>query len=451
MKTKLMTFAMMMAVMSTISCSKDLYDENKANELKQAEEAAKQAKFIAQYKANFEKRYGQVDPNQSWDFTYYTNASQARTRGDESYSYIVDAQVQEGYNFFVPIVNQDFNVIKGLLDKNSVEIKVNGNKVKGVASIKTWGHFFSAKLTPMYAHSNLPVGTNRYYHIGFNGTDDNAAPQEMIANIKVKGFGYNYWYDARASLIHHTSRDINTISATNSSYWCNYSCDANDKNPFYGTHSINTNDDFQYAEIADFREILIYVNNKLVRTYWGFDCDGDGDYSDVICLVRDYKDPEPIVKRYLIEDLGDADDFDFNDIVVDVVDNRKGEKTAIIRAMGGTIDFTLNIGGTTWTKSIDGANLDPVVNVKDMVNTEAGEIDYNAEIATFSVPNWNPGLNNITITVNGTMFDTIYTIQFPHVGEVPMIVAVSPEIQWMTERVGVPAEWWQPITATPEE
>lgn len=449
MKTKLFTVAMMMAVLGTISCSKDLYDEGKANELKEAENAAKQAEFIAQYKANFEKRYGKVDPNQSWDFTYYTSASRAKTRGDESY--IVDAQVQEDAYFFTPIVNQDFQVIKDLLTKDSSERTVSGNKVKGVASIKTWGHIFSAKLTPMYAHSNLPVGTNRYYHIGFNGTDENAAPQEMIANIKVKGYGYNYWYDARQTLIHHTSRDIDTNSASNSSYWCNYSCDANDENPFYGTHAINTNDDYQYAEIADFREILISVNGQHVRTYWGFDCDGDGDYSDVICLVRELKNPEPIVKRYLIEDLGDADDFDFNDIVVDVVDNRMGVKTAIIRAMGGTLDFTLEIGGTTWTKSVDGAKLSPVVNVKDMVNTKADEINYNREIASFSVPNWNPDANNITITVNGTMFDTIYKIQFPHVGEVPMIVAVSPEIQWMTERVGVPAEWWQPITATPEE
>jgi len=432
-----------LAMLSLASCSKnDVFD---------AEQVA--ANEIAQKKTTFEnnfiKMYGEINPNQSWDFTGYASSTRAVTRGSENY--IVDSQVQEEYNFFSAITTQDLGVIQALLTKNEATKTVSGNNIKGTASIIDWNHNFIAKLTPFYAHSNLPVGTNRYYHLGFSGLGNNAAPQEMIANIKVKGFGYNYWYDVKKStLIHHTSRDVNTNNAPSASYWCNYSCDANDENPFYKTTNITN--DYSVSEIKKVREIQISVNGQHVRTYWGFDCDGDGDYSDVICLVNDlhYPEPEPIVKRYLIEDLGDSDDFDFNDVVVDCEDDGKGNKIAKIRAMGGTYDFTLNIGGATWNKQNDGANLNPKVEVTDMVNTKPGEIDYTKVLATFSIPNWDPSQNNISITIQEATYNQIYTIQFPHVGAIPMIVAVSPEVLWMTERSSVPGSWWKESSSEEE-
>ena len=65
-----------MAVMGLafMSCSKDLYSEDAVNELQDAT-----------YAANFEKRYGKIDPNQTWDFTtgvatYSTGSSGSSTR-----------------------------------------------------------------------------------------------------------------------------------------------------------------------------------------------------------------------------------------------------------------------------------------------------------------------------------------------------------------------------------
>ena len=80
MKIKVMTIAMSMAILGTVSCSKsDLFDEA-------AQNSAKFEKAVAEYKANFVKKYGEVDPNQSWDFSNndvvfdYNTASKARTR-----------------------------------------------------------------------------------------------------------------------------------------------------------------------------------------------------------------------------------------------------------------------------------------------------------------------------------------------------------------------------------
>lgn len=84
MKTKILTIAMLLAVLGIVSCShNDLYDENKAAEL----DAAKQAKLLEDYKANFIKTYGEIVPTQTWDFstynvTYFTSSpAKARAKG----------------------------------------------------------------------------------------------------------------------------------------------------------------------------------------------------------------------------------------------------------------------------------------------------------------------------------------------------------------------------------
>ena len=176
---------------------------------------------------------------------------------------------------------------------------------------------------------------------------------------------------------------------------------------------------------------------------------------------------ETYTKRYMVEDLGTTDDFDFNDIVVDVSQETKTVYTyevdenqrkhlkdtdgptlmrqwAEVRAAGGTLDFTLKIGSTLWTKS---EHLAPA---SQMRNT-SGSINYNAVLDRFIIEgnDWNPAANNITITVEGRgINEGVQEIQFPKRGEIPMIIAVDKEIRWMYERQGVPGgtgaegDWW---------
>lgn len=389
-----------------------------------------------QYAANFIKQYGEINPNQNWDFTS-SSASQARTRANESFS---DEMEHEAYNFF-SFVDFDFDAIKGLLNNNSYSGTIKKTswfhtttyKINGTATVKTWNQNFQVKLTPTYAHSNYEVNDNRYFHIAFNYNNNE---QEMIANIKVKGFGTHHWYDAKSgTLIHHTSRAINTTSAVGGTWFTYYT-----KADGVGVER------FKVKNITNYREIKINVTGQDERTYWGFDCDGDEDYSDVICLVRDFKNPDPIKKRYMIEDLGTTGDFDFNDIVVDFEDDLMGNQKAIIRAMGGTLDFTLNVNGqAVWTKSINGPKLAEPVQVIDMVNTKP-EIAFNKVIDQFKVTGWNPTANNISVTVTykdetSETGSTIYTIPFPKVGQVPMMFATDVLVPWMEEWLNFP-KWW---------
>ena len=195
---------------------------------------------------------------------------------------------------------------------------------------------------------------------------------------------------------------------------------------------------------------------------------GDFDYEDLVFMM--YGNPAPPIKhvdevikgtpkRYMMEDLGEEKpDFDFNDVVVDVISGRAKVKReyeilenggwklikettienlpdiAVIRAAGGILDFTLKIGDTTWRKKVK------FPNYQQMLNTgRDGEINYDKELDTFKVEGWDPDNNNISVTVEGNPND----ITFPETGKAPMIIAVDPTTNWMFERTPAPKSWFK--------
>lgn len=389
-----------------------------------------------QYSANFIKKYGEIDPNQSWDFTGYSSM----TRGE-----VQSTQKQEGYNFY-GYCYVDTKAMNDLLSGSSTDYTITFDgvtyHVTGTASNITFNPYFSAKITPSFARIDQnSKGIYRYYHLHF--TWGNNQDMEMISKIKMVGYDDEYWYDGKSNgtVIHRTSRLTNTLPAVGSGNWYAYNTSTTDLNTKYNYNPVTTVREFKITATTTKGETF-------ERTYWGFDCDGaENGLVDLICLVNDYSIPNPIIKRYMIEDLGTTDDTDFNDIVVDFKDDQLGHQTATIRAMGGTLDFTLNVAGTAvWTKSVNGPTLTPAVNVEDMVNTDPANTLFNKELATISISGWIPDENNISVTVTykdettktGTNF---YTIPFPEVGQVPMMFATDPSVLWMYERVDFPA-WW---------
>ena len=158
--------------------------------------------------------------------------------------------------------------------------------------------------------------------------------------------------------------------------------------------------------------------------------------------------------------------FDFNDIVIDVANVYKMKLTfdannmlideseiqgtrhqeAIVRAAGGTINFTVKIGTntiTTWTKV-------PTYAATNMVNTgwNGSSINYDAVLAKFDIEDsdWDPAANNIVVEVDDKgATGGVKTITFPKQGTAPMMIAVDPEQKWMTERSSVPSSWWYKV------
>lgn len=205
-------------------------------------------------------------------------------------------------------------------------------------------------------------------------------------------------------------------------------------------------------------------------------------------------------KRYMVEDLGatESSDIDFNDIVIDIMSGRIVTYTAltggiitgfyeypneiqraVVRALGGTKDFTIYVGDKEiFTKSTATSVLNNTytengissplarLEVGTMYNTMAYDVssepDYEGVIAVidlntnFNNP-WIPEENNVSINVwgvNGYMGDLTNTgepingtpsikpagltqIKFPKNGTVPAMIAVPLTQEWNYERISV--------------
>jgi hypothetical protein len=378
-----------------------------------------------EYNANFVKMYGEIDPNQSWDFTNPGTV----TRGE-----VTSEMQQVGPNFFSYCLI-DAKAIQQLVSSSSSSYNVTVDKVSynvtATASDIDFNPYFSARITPSFARiDEMTKTTYHYYHLIFNQTI-------MVPNIRAVGrSGSEYWYGKLAinnSLITNTSRIINTLPGIGGQWIAYYT-----ENTGTGTAHHNT------TPVTTVREFVVNDGKNPVRTYWGFDCDGANNGKvDLICLVEEYSIPKPIAKRYMIEDLGTTNDFDFNDIVVDLKDDQLGHQTATIRAMGGMLDFTLNVNGNpVWTKSVQGAAKGYAIT--DMENTNP--LDFTRVIDEISISGWQPDNNNISVTVvyndgKTETGNTIYEIPFPKVGQIPMMFATDPIVPWMLEKTNFP-RWW---------
>jgi hypothetical protein len=418
MKKSTFTNSMMLLAAGIVmaSCAKtDVFEENQKNYGEQQK---------SEYKANYVAKYGQPDANQNWDFAVTSNA--AKTRAGEGF---VFKDLEYPSQFYTYIRN----------DKDQF-----ANKIAS-AEVKTWNPYMKVQLIPSAVHTTKK---DHNFALGIYYNNNLYAVCNGFKVLK-NAWGYNYdpkgWElldfdDAVCSL----GRNIDTrdLASADNMFWAAFSYDLEDIwRDFIGKTNISD------YKINSYKEITING-----RTYWCFDCTGDGDYSNLVCLAEGATGieakPQPISKRYFVEDLGSKDDFDFNDIVFDVIDDN-GTQKCIVRAMGGTLDFTLHIGDTEWTKSVDGVAAG--YNVKTMYNTQS-TIVWDKVLAEFPVTGWNPNTNNIKVKVNSSVSnDVIIEIPFPKKGEVPMIISFPTVTDWQKERESLPENWWVIPTEITEE
>ena len=167
MKIKFMTLAMSVAMLGITSCSKtDVYDEKQQEANKAAEEQVKQEKVVDEYEKNFIDTYGEIDPNQSWDFStgdeYFSLPSSARaaTRGDledryltksQEYYEIEDATLSKmnevfkektnnyntGKQFAMTVPENDFTIMPIFMGESGGNFKLYMH-VDGIGEIEVW-------------------------------------------------------------------------------------------------------------------------------------------------------------------------------------------------------------------------------------------------------------------------------------------------------------------------
>ena len=274
-----------------------------------------------------------------------------------------------------------------------------------------------------------------HFEICHNSTRTEVVPQINLG-YDLNG---NKWYDVTNDNTLNNDgyniRQVNTKSLSTDTYWVAY-WQNTDK---YSQTATNENAEIM-ANLQSYKvEYYKEYTSKNGNIYWGFDCTGEGDYSDLIFLVENIDPVRPIEKRYMVEDLGAIGDFDFNDIVFDVQQDVQGKQKCIIRAMGGTLDFTLKVGNKTWTKSDEGAKK----GYKTIVMYNTNPIEKDKVLAEFDVEEWDPTENNVSVSVVSKENNGVITvIPFPKKGEVPMIIAFDTFYPWMTEQESLPDNWW---------
>ena len=342
------------------------------------------------------------------------------------------SQVQHGGDgFFQSFANEDFEDVKSLVVSTEAQ---------------DWKPYAKMNLYPVFSKGN--GGMYNYYVIGvdYNDLDDY---KHAWISINVK---YDSWYSGGGAAKNPNKTKTNNLNF-NTYRVIDTQAMADDKSFFWYAVALypETNKEWRDANADAWDNLkakhelktckMFTVNN---RQYVAFDCNGDGDYSDLICLLENYEIKEAEIvnteaKRYMMEDLGSVGDFDFNDCVVDLTkttwSDGKVETKGVVRALGGILDITILINGKqVWSK-----NGQEGLDVKTMYNTTS--IDKNAVYGEFDASDWQPSENNISFAVKGENAQVV-EIEFPETGSIPQMVAVTAGHDWMTERSRVPSIDW---------
>ena len=415
-----------------------------------------------EYTQNFVQKYGAIDARQTWDFTQNKVRLGTRAADDES---AIIIEVVDGLDWGVEeSVDENgkyaYAITKNLEIYNDVPMKLPDRKRhtgESAILVAPSNDFY------IYPISCQGAWTHKFYiRVG------DAEPVEVY---------HKFWTDASKPFVngmatnYSISNGVVNVSKRAAMPGVHISAPTGTPVEIY-LDKVNNGSAPMASSVTGSAIVIeteakpegVPLTENSVVEYIGIEdqYDYDFDYNDMVLCVVGNPDTPPtekiiddkysvnsnITKRYMIEDLGATDDFDFNDVVVDVTENTTethhrtyktdgdGNKTemlsdivtktsksqkAVIRHLGNRLPFTLKIGNT-------------------VIDDVAPQLDVDVEI-TKNISGWNPATNNISIQVeerNGA----VYTIQFPKAGEAPMIIAVEPDLQWMPERQSVPASWF---------
>lgn len=219
--------------------------------------------------------------------------------------------------------------------------------------------------------------------------------------------------------------------------------------------------------------------------------DGTTDFNDIMFIIKGK--PLPVIlessdlghtfgtmiaKRYMIEDLGSTNDWDFNDIIVDVTQQIDKKLTASsgsmvlrdtpsnvkarLKYLCGTLPIKVQVGSIAVTPQITNP-VDNEQTTNQLYKPDGVTITYNTfengtvtgwspdYLISENVTGWTPSNNQITVNVwpdkdiSGSSITNTWTVSFPERGKIPYIIATD----W-TEGQNWPSEgqhisemsWW---------
>jgi hypothetical protein len=508
---KLMMAAMSMAVLSIVSCSKDLYDEGAVAEREAAEAAKSEANLLEEYKADFIKTYGEVKADQSWDFaidnsTFYTGSQAATraasTRGWGSFwsfwdylfgngymtpssqtqqSASTDPVSQDGGWYEVPTKTRNLmNTVFGEGNNNTQKL-MEGTFIK---LIVPENDFY---ILPIYMGQS---GGDFKLCMHVDGVDNDFIVWSKWDNIQYKTTNNPNWTtldkthsrdgynlvgvsDIRTKPIKISVADLPKNAKINfylliTEQAGNYN-HLGDKlgcvNGYIKEYAFNS-DEVDMEGLPGYNAENGQIQCKFLGCEDASTSKTDKDFNDVVFLcygqprVPQSEKVQDLTmvksKRYMIEDLGMANDKDFNDIVVDVIqtfeaqiktyddgtplsgyenpDYQLKSTVAQVRALGGRLNFELKLGNTTWRKS------DTFTDFTQMLGTTAPNLNAEPLHVIENVTGFDMDKNNIEVTVFNEGDKVARKVGFPDAGNIPLMIATPLSVIWSKEKVKFPFE-----------
>ena len=377
------------------------------------------------YKSAFIQKYGEISPFETWDLSQRgsTLAGFAGTRGNkgQSSNLVQDMASTESYGYYLNYSNNESKIAK-LFNNNWGDIVAEFGKVQPTAWAPSGKIIFS-----VVGVSKDDASSAKHFTWGVANTPegDLYLRQSSPANGKNAKIG-------NSAEKHTSSLDFSQIP--DGARWFTAS---SDKKKVDLSSAYN-------QTITDFKIVTMTIDG-VSYTFWGFKCDKTNpDYTNLVLWVKEIPTvPVPVIsKRYMVEDLGGSYDFDFNDVVFDVIKYSDGSQKCYVRALGGTLDVTIKVANNSWTKSQD-------YTITEMLNTNP--IDPNLCLKEFDATGWDGDNSKVSVIVEGNDKaaggETTYywAVPFPAQGEAPLIVATMYGSKtWMLERQSVPnVQWFQ--------
>lgn len=369
----------------------------------------------AQYEQNFVKKFGQPAPNHTWGFGNTTKSTRAAV--DAIKDGLWDHDDTNGNMWY-----QTVNVPKPVTAEEADYVYNYFKKYKGVGEKVNWQRFFVQQVWK---------GAEELK----NANGETKTDYSSFMNHLLSGVDYS-----------HMAEIKNFNGGTCGDQTC---CEAeNDgkKQPI-AFHKNSSTQCFAYINSLDskyhdnFLLLAIDVPGVGLGYYVGFDfeahadgdnvndkiVDADGIYVDWIVKIvpADYHAGSN-GKRVFCEDLGATDDFDFNDVVLDVVNPDWGKTIVTLRAAGGTLPTNIYAGNEPLGEVHELFG----VPTKTMVNTRVNG-SVSRPIVVLEVAG-NYSADDIKIVVEGN--DGVkYTLD-AEVGNVPYKFAAPLSVDWADER-----------------
>lgn len=422
------------------------------------------------YKTNFEKKYGKIKPDQTWDLTTYNLKKMGLVGGPSAMMKtraLTDTDLVPQSDRTVIVGFPNNGTIPGITHAATTGSSYPGLQYKGNLynnwfknQSSTGSDFVLEKPNVMFTiipfHQASGIGkwslhlvdmNNHFDYTVLNSTEMNCPFSINPQNISGDIYFYVKFEDGKT--LSSKDGDMATYFCTDAKT-TGVTKDKPTPNFILGTGGDGCNQLAFLIVVPQDDNTPITPDPEPIPDPDPVDPDPvDPDPVDPDPVVPDppitiYK-TEKIIKQYMIEDKGSTVDFDFNDIVVVVTQNKKTNlgdpsdvtitQSAKLKYRLGTIPFTLTIGDKQFAQMT-------------ATNVDEGHLPTQEEYGAIAsaggviITGWNPDTNNIIVVVeDGTVENPIVT--FPANGACPYMIAVDQNTTCPGEGNSVNQEWFE--------